>query len=424
MSSGGGESNASRSPGAAGTSGAPAVTDVGPGYAGEGGAPEVFEHLPPWTPSTLAPCPGEAQLPPDISLSLMFVVDVSESMLEPVSAGVDVTRWDVIRGDLETIIDALPSTASMGIVYFPNAVVLARDEPSDDPSACVGTDALIGPELMSDEQRARLKGSLADVTLAGGSPTVAGYAVGLEALKAAGADLPVNRYVVLITDGEPTYGQGCVGDGTRVTSSGEVLKEVEAAGQGSPSIATFVVGAPGSEIDVSGSDARPWLSEAASFGGTAPLGCVHQGPSYCHIDLTNLDTDLPSELRSAFNQILGSPVSCEYSMPDPPAGQVRVADLKYVDSDGQEYRIPGVAESGCRDQGNGWYYSAPTEVTLCAATCSRVTGDDSETWFAGGAIEVLYGCEPVPEVPMIWPLSSANDARSRTSFLKTATAVP
>jgi hypothetical protein len=338
-------------------------------------------------------------VPEPYKVILMFVVDVSGSMTQQ-APGTTMTKWDATRQALSQVVDTLPASAAMGIVYYPNLdpPPLQHTEPTDDLSECVNTGALVDPQPMEGTHKAMLQNSLLNVVVAGGTPTHSAYTVGLQSLEAAGQRLPGNRYMLLITDGEPTYGVGCVGDGTVRLSNmdpayiEDTLDAVGAAYALSPPISTFVIGSPGSELNYSNTDARPWLSNASVLGHTSPLGCSSTGsPFYCHFDLSDPNTNFASGLTNALAQILGQVVACGYSPPAAPAGEKldpSLVDIKFIAGDKREFRVPPANEADCGISNHGWYWTQQESIALCPATCNLVHADSLS------GIEVAYGCKP------------------------------
>src|SRR5690606_30076251 len=76
-------------------------------------------------------------------------------------------------------------------------------------------------------------------------------------------NVPGSRYMLLITDGVPTYALQCVGSGfpNDPSPTEPIVDEIAAAA--ADGIKTFIVGSPGSENDGNGGDARPWMSRGA-----------------------------------------------------------------------------------------------------------------------------------------------------------------
>ena len=345
-------------------------------------------------------CQDELQVPEPFDVVLMFVVDVSASMEKKSNTGV--TKWEATKTALQSVIKTLPRDVAMGILYYPNMDPQPEphEDPTDDPSDCVNTDAMVPPKLMRSSQREALTDSLDNVIVLGGTPTYTAYTVGLQALQE--SDLVGNKYMVLLTDGEPTYGVGCVGNGTLlesnikpeyITDTQNAIEEAWDVGASDIPIGTFVIGSPGSEQTVSGKDARPWLSEAAQLGGTAPVDCDNNGPAYCHFDLTDPDVDFAQGLNSALAQILGQVVACDYSPPEPPPGldlDLSEVGIKFIDGNEDQYVVPNVQKADCGDGVQGWYWNGDkTKIRLCADTCTLVRSD------AQAGIQVLYGCKSI-----------------------------
>jgi hypothetical protein len=187
------------------------------------------------------------------------------------------------------------------------------------------------------------------------------------------------RFVVLITDGIPTFSLGCVGDGQAddpVDSAPLVDAARAAAANG---IRTFVIGSPGSD------EARGSLSRMAEAGGTAAAGCSHQGPNYCHFDMTR-EQDLGAGLTNALGIIAGVALGCRYTVPQPPDGAMldpgKVNVLFSPPGAAQEL-IGQSLEGGCSE---GWQYTDnQTQIRLCSNTCERVQASE-------GSLTLQFGC--------------------------------
>jgi hypothetical protein len=324
--------------------------------------------------------------PDPLPTSLMLVVDVSASMND--AAGSGTTKWEVTRVALTEAIATMPNATAVGMLLFPN-----RDTtPSSTPlpaAACVNLDALVPVLPLSDQamsQRNRLLSALwvPDV-VQGGTPTLDAYAAALEALRQ-GAPQGAS-HMLLITDGAPTFATGCVGTGLLEDAVDEQPIVLAIAAARESGIRTFVIGAPGSERgSIDGLDSRPWLSLAAAAGGTARDGCSHDGPVYCHFDMT-VEPDFAAGLSAALGQITGTIMPCEYFIPAPPPD--RRLDLTNVHvawtlDDGSEQELLRNDTEAC---GEGWRYTGDlTRITLCPTSCQRVRAA------SGSHLELFFGC--------------------------------
>lgn len=330
---------------------------------------------------------------PDPAL-LMLVVDVSGSMTfaDPTSNDM-VSKWGVERPILSSTIDGFPQSLGVGVLYYP-------DKPTPPSmtmrpaSACINVDAMIPVDYLGmkgSRQRYVIQQSLASTepTTQEGTPTLDAYLVALQELGS--TTLGGSRSILLITDGQPTFAEGCVGTGNfdvpvDETPIIDAISQAKRAG-----ISTFVIGSPGSEQGaVTGEDARPWLSRAAQAGGTARPGCSNDGPVYCHFDMV-AEPNFGAGLTEALNEIGGSLSRCDMPLPSPPPGQRLDPNQVNVvlTSDGRESLVSRDDSSACAT-GEGWQYGADrSSITLCEKTCERVRADE------GAKIEVLVGCASV-----------------------------
>jgi hypothetical protein len=192
-----------------------------------------------------------------------------------------------------------------------------------------------------------------------------------------------NRFMLLITDGAPTFGLQCTGTGlpnqNPLPPTQPIIDEVFAVRN--EGVRSFLIGSPGSE------PARSWMSEAAVMGGTARSGCSLGGPDYCHIDLTE-EADFAAALNAALARILGQIVSCSFELPSPPPGEeLNLSQINVIYSPGNgapEELIGRDDSSACSD---GWQLDSSDRVVLCPAACERVQSDP------GGRVELLFGCD-------------------------------
>jgi hypothetical protein len=154
----------------------------------------------------------------------------------------------------------------------------------------------------------------------------------------------------------------------------------EAARSLSRGVRTFVIGSPGSD------GARENLSRMAEAGGTATPGCSHDGPTYCHFDMTQTQ-DFATALADALGQIAGLALSCSYDIPSPPnGGQLDPAKVNVLfrPAGGQE---EVVAQSPSQSCSEGWQFSQDgSQVLLCGSTCTRVRNADQ------GSLTLQFGC--------------------------------
>lgn len=345
-------------------------------------------------------CAGWSAEPEPLPSSIMLVVDISSSMNSTTAATGGRTKWEVTRDALQSAIEDLPPTVTVGMVMYPNKNTEGvRNNTFKDAASCVNTDAIVPFQVLGQagsDHRERIEEMFQDATLHSSTPTHDAYATALEVVRE--ANLPGNEtFMLLITDGQPTLSQGCIGEQDLTPSRDPQPIIDEIADAASEGIKTFIIGSPGSEENVgSGEDARYWLSEAAEAGGTSLEGdCTHSGVPYCHFDMVEED-DFSAALRGALAAISGQVVSCEYPLPVPPANQeLDLTNINIV------MTAPGGGEatlvlrdgagSSCDE---GWYLSGNQQVVMCEQTCDQLLST------TGASIEVHFGCEPLPPTPV------------------------
>lgn len=305
---------------------------------------------------------------------LELVIDTSGSMGQS-PPGSQRSKWVQTRSALLDAIDLMPRTSSLGLVFYPDQQT-ERDR-CFDRNADVG----IRPLGESDaRQRQRLVEAFAQQSPEGGTPTHDAYLFALDELDS--SDQPGEHFVVLMTDGVPTFSEDCRGTGLiqDPVDSAPLIDEAERALR-RQRVRTFVIGSPGSE------DARESLSRMAEAGGTSPAGCSHSGPNYCHFDMTE-ESDLAAALRDAFAEIAGQSLSCAIDIPLPPGGGTLApgqVNVLFTPEFGAAPEVIGRnTASACSA---GWEYSEDgRQVLLCGQTCDRIRD-------SGGELALEFGCE-------------------------------
>lgn len=380
------------SPGVGGS----APLDVGSGGSAPGGGQRMGGTL------TLTPdqvtainnnaCEGWSAKPESKPAVLEFVIDTSLSMNEvpgassqpnqpgrpgmPTASGP--TKWQSTRDALKSVIESLPDTIAAGLLFYPNMANQARSQPAS-PDTCVNTRAGIAPALLSNAQKMTLRAALDATSPNGWTPTDAAYQYALQSALIP-SQIPGDKYVLLITDGQPTLRGDCTsagngaGAGITPVESQPIVDHVAAAlGRG---VRTFLIGSPGSE------GGRAWMSEAAIVGGTAAAGCKLMGPPYCHLDMTTA-SDFGAALKAGLNKLTGA-IACTYDIPDPGQGQVidqNLINLVDTTPSGTQLVLPD-DDADCTEG----YRIAGNQVVLCEGTCSRVQRDHD-------SIQLLFGCQ-------------------------------
>jgi hypothetical protein len=299
------------------------------------------------------------------------------------------SKWDITSTALKGAVASLPASIGVGLNFYPNNPPGTRRGAMPTPEDCITNRvdlpiALLGAN--NSAQRRAFNTAIDGVNPSDGTPTHAAYKFGSETVAA--TKLAGRKFVLLITDGIPTYPLDCSGDGMGAIDSQPLIDEV--AKSFAAGISTFVIGSPGSE------DARNALSQMASKGGTAKAGCSDDGPNYCHLDMTTA-ADFGAALSAGLADVAGQIGTCEFTVPPSPAGKMLdpgLVNVLYTHADGTESSIPQDAAGTCK---SGWQYDdpmAPTKITLCGSDCDAVKAD------GGAKIDVIFGCTTETNVPV------------------------
>jgi von Willebrand factor type A domain-containing protein len=315
-------------------------------------------------------CAGQTAGAESLPAVLELLVDTSGSMDED-APGTRGSKWDVTRRAMLDAIAAMPPETSVGVTFYPN--VPNDNDTCFDRQSAVAIDVL---GVAAAPQRQAVSRAFQRQAPQGGTPTHDAYRYAIsQVLEAGGA----SRYIVLITDGVPTYSVGCVGTGRQQDPVDPTPLIAEAAAALTQGIRTFVIGSPGSE------GARDSLSRMAEAGGTAAAGCSHAGPAFCHFDMTR-ERDLAAGLGAALDAISSQALSCQYELPRAPAGEVldpTKVNVLFTPRGGAQELIGQTLDPSCSA---GWRYSQDfSQIQLCAATCELVKSSD-------GALSLEFGC--------------------------------
>jgi hypothetical protein len=317
-----------------------------------------------------------------------FLVDVSGSMGDAAPSTGGQSKWAVTRAALKNAVQRLPPSFGVGIAFYPNMAIVASANirPS---SACVDGSKNVPVAKASVEQQTRILAAIDSIEPdpLGATPTHDAYDLAVEQLK--NANLPGKRYVVLITDGQPTQSQGCIGTGSKCDPqpAAPIVDAITRA-RAEYEIQTFLVGSPGSERNAcTAADVRGWLSEAARAGNTAHENCSDSGPTYCHFDVSQA-TDFADALSAALVDITKSMISCNYGVPAPSGDQKldpTNVNMIYVGTDGSYLLILPNQSSACD---KGWNYTDATRsaVQICGITCELLQNHP------GTKLNILFGC--------------------------------
>jgi hypothetical protein len=340
-------------------------------------------------------CAGQTVGVEPVPAVLEFVIDVSESMGQDIT-GQNIpadselqSKWEITQPALQAALDGLGDDVYVGITFYPS-----HDPPGnlgDDPNpVCVDESTTYPIALMGaagSEHRTLLSTAVTTMDLSYGTPTHDAYVYALEnglgAFTEAG-----DKVMILVTDGAPAQLLGCGTLEPNGVDPQPIIDEI--AGAAAEGVTTFVIGSPGSQTSMSTPpmDLRPWLSDAAIAGGTAPDGCSSAGPNFCHFDMTTAP-DFGTALTAALAEI-GTAVAqtCTFAAPDSTAGaplDLETTTVILTKPDQTSTLILPDADADCSD--GGWTRGPANEVILCPSTCELFQAG------LGSEVSLSVGCE-------------------------------
>jgi len=368
-----------------------------------------------WDAITAASCTGWNAEGEMVPANIEFIVDTSGSMTDVSKNTTDGrSKWDITRPALEDALNGLPRLTTVGMLLWPNKPTIPNNDtvPYTEPggvSACVNTAAMVPMDKMGavgSDHRAALAAALDAVAPLGGTPMADAYNYAIDNNYGNDPLMPGEKYAVLITDGQPTIQLGCMGTGEeKHPVDGQPVLDAISGDYSGSYIKTFVIGSPGSESNSStGTDMRPWLSQAAQLGGTkASDNCTNAGPNYCHFDMS-ASADFATGFSAALNNITGQILDCKYTISSTSLTQGQTIDFDKVNVVYQingssalgDMKLVGKASDVSCPEDNGWYFDpadpSGKTIQLCPMTCTMIQKD------AGAVLNIRGGCAYVPVI--------------------------
>jgi hypothetical protein len=273
------------------------------------------------------------RIPPNV----MLVIDRSGSMGASIGGGSATTKWSDLKNAVSSLVTNYDSEMRLGAAIFS----------SDGNCAASNIDVpLAAAAGVTIEQKLAAQGPSGNTPTALALDTVIGKGMVNDATRA--------NYVVLATDGEPNC------------TDVDVTKRITTLYNQTPSVKTFVIGIG----DGTASDPN-LLNSWADAGHTARTGTTTH----------YYQTSSPTDLKAAFDAIVGGIVSCDFKMmqaaPDP--SLIRVTENGVVLSPSPT---------------NGYSFDPTTNtVTLHGTACDMLKTTPSTK------VGVLYGCPAPPPIP-------------------------
>ncbi|MFO0589877.1 MAG: hypothetical protein U0441_20215 [Polyangiaceae bacterium] len=337
---------------------------------------------------------GSSKIANKASASILVVLDKSGSM----SGGSGVPeKWTPTVAAIKTMMDASSPDLGMGLLPFPegkfdDSGLAGCVNPSTPACQALYADggcedvAMTPVVLMGPLSQTKVPiASWMDGSGPGGNtPT-------LTALKRAygymqSIDVPGQRFVLLLTDGEPTTHEPAqdLGFGIVIPESnvkcGE-LTDIEAealnAANAAVAVKTFVIGSPGSE------GAADFLSQLAINGGTQKSPNCSSAAGDCHYQIGA--ANFAQDLQAALAEISGKVSDCVFEIPD---GENADPDYVNVSLDAAGMTTQLYKDTSHMD---GWDYTddSHTKVELYGPSCDKFKSTD------GAQVDIILGCKTI-----------------------------
>jgi len=218
----------------------------------------------------------------------------------------------------------------------------------------------------------------------GNTPTYWALKTGYGIMKALQSD--GERYVLLMTDGEPTTHQPPQNIGGISLPESNIecqeLSDIEAlaldASSGSPAVKTFVIGSPGSE------GAGTFLSQLAINGQTQKSPTCSAASKDCHYQIGQVN--FQAELEAVLKQIAGMVTDCVFAIPK--GNEMVDPTLVNVVVETSSGTIETAQDKGHQD---GWDYTSPAndKVQLYGPACDAYKAEK------GAKVQIILGCTTV-----------------------------
>jgi hypothetical protein len=306
-----------------------------------------------------------------LEASIEFLVDSSGSLREPWVD--DTTRWEFVQGALASAFSSYREPTAAGLVFYPNVQWSAGVQGEGD-DFCLLTYESAPIAAMSEQHRESLREAIEGQPTLGATPTYDAYEYAVSLLSAQMSGRA--RALVLLTDGAPTYSEGCDGDGVTPVDSSPLADAARRA-LTEHAIRTFVIGVSG---EVQG------LSAMAEAGNSARYGCDSAAEVPCHFDASGssspgafLDRALASIEQETSRCAFEAPLLSEGEPLDLSTVQLALsmpgvtAVVSYVPDDEPCVR-------GFR------YIASERQYLLCGSVCSEYASQ------AGLSVELRVGC--------------------------------
>lgn len=290
--------------------------------------------------------------------AIEFLIDSSGSLREAWVG--ETSRWQFVREALMGTFSSLPNDTAAGLVFYPNVQWSAGIEGEGD-AFCLLTYESAPLTPLNEEHRADLLDAVAQQPALGATPTYDAYEYALSLLTR--YPEPRAKVALLITDGAPTYADGCVGDGVTPVDATPLAGAARDAFE-RHGIRTFVIGlSAGAES----------LSAMALAGRSARPGCDSDPEHGCHFNAVTTAAPAASFLTSALSTVEREARRCVFAYPRAEIAELGGdgAELFTLASPTGERILQSIWPPGEPCSRGVTHFTDSDRLVLCPQTCTE-----------------------------------------------------
>lgn len=332
-----------------------------------------------------AACAAATYTGKKIPASLLVLLDRSGSMSKD-------GKWSAAVSALQSALSKSDNDLPVGLLFYPegkfNSAPLAACTLNPAAAGCAEAFADSGckdikttPDVLVDvlsKTRSPIASKLTS-TSPNGDTTPTRWALKNSWAYMSTLAAKADRYVVLVTDGEPTTYQAKMTVGTftipesalECKDKATIEAEALAASSGTPAVKTFVIGAPGSET------AAPHLSKIAFNGKTRRTPTCDPAKD-CHYQIGS--GSFETDLAKALEEITGKIATCIFEVPTG------------TDVDPNRVNVSVDTTDTFRDESHadGWDYTdgSKSRIEVYGPLCEQIKKNPTTV-----TVKILLGCK-------------------------------
>ncbi len=327
-------------------------------------------------------CGGATAVLSHLPVYMLFIVDGSGSMLDPlVPGGPTGLKWQAAKSALNAFIDDTAArkdySFAAGLFLFDGTKGVPEFQQSD-----------VAIHYVDAQQKAALESRINGSSPQGGTPLTLALQGQIPFLEGFVPTQPLKpggkRVLVVMTDGVPDGGSDVQ---PQVQAKCEqLISDAQKAG-----VTTFAVGI-GDPASATSTYDEVFLGKLAVAGGAPAAGCTPgwnetspAGQTPCHFQITpgqKTAAQIQSEMLAAIEAIRGAAQSCEFVLESKDPIDPSKVNVVYTDANGKDMPV-------YQNANDGWTYddpSHPTSVIFHGDICKQLQSESD------GQVKIELGC--------------------------------